>query len=273
METVNINIGPSSLRTGWPLYNDEGGMMSIPEAIAAGWREVVRVDSAPAGCYIIRQGVKDLDGRTAALTVVSYDIQRGPEPTPEPAIYGDPSQEYIRMDLGLSSRRFDTPRDIITPKGNVQGATLAECESIGWRRLAETVQPPAGMTATAWGVEEIDGHTCKVVCTSWVDPVEEERKRKEAEEEAERQRQLNKSLDQKIAENGFLSICDTLTQSTSHAKLSFDQLRAIINTLPNEQQVYFFMQLQANDSQLQREAGLKWWDDVIWHPEIVEEPA
>lgn len=180
METVNINIGISSLRQGWPTQDGEGNPLSIADCISQGWREVTRVDSAPAGCYIIRQGVKDLDGRTAALTVISYDIQRGPEPTPEPAIYGDPTQEYIRMDLGLSSRRFDTPRDIITPKGNTQGATLEQCEEIGWRRLAETIQPPPGMQATVWAVEEIDSHDCKVVCTAWIDPVEEAEKAKQA---------------------------------------------------------------------------------------------
>jgi hypothetical protein len=88
--------------------------------------------------------------------------------------------EYIKMDEGLRSRREGLPKEIITEAGVTFDPIVEQCESILWRRIAETIPPPEGMQATAWEVQEIDAHDCKVVCVSWVDPVEEAEKAKQA---------------------------------------------------------------------------------------------
>jgi hypothetical protein len=201
---------------------------------------------------------------------------------------------------------YDTNKKIEIPRPDHYEATTNNIQdwqlfNYGVYPITAIVDPPPGMVATGWtftrnqapstpfvvpAVLDDQGNVVEPertemvagallnsytkTCTSWVDPVEEAEKARQAHEESERQRQLNKPIDQKIAENDFLSICDTLTGSTTHAKLGFDQLRAIVNTLPNDQQVYWFVRLQANDSQLQREGGLKWWDDCVWHAEIVQ---
>ena len=77
-----------------------------------------------------------------------------------------------------------------------------------------------------------------------------------------------KSAALKNAENNFLSLCDLLTSSTSHTKLGFTELYAIIELLPQEQQVVIGVKLLAVDAEAKREGGLKWWDDCVWHTDI-----
>jgi hypothetical protein len=68
-----------------------------------------------------------------------------------------------------------------------------------------------------------------------------------------------------------------LTASTNHTKLGFETLEVIINSMTNEQQkIVVTLQLLATDSQAKREGGNLWWDDCVWHPELllqVQKPA
>jgi hypothetical protein len=91
-----------------------------------------------------------------------------------------------------------------------------------------------------------------------------------AAEVAEIKRQAAKSTDYKRAENAYLTICDQLTLSNTHTKLGFPELTAIITAMPAEQSILFTIPLLTLDAQLKREGGNKWWDDCVWHPEIVE---
>jgi hypothetical protein len=103
----------------------------------------------------------------------------------------------------------------------------------------------------------------------WVEMTAEEKAAVDAAEESERQ--MAKPLKLKIVENKFLYMCDQLTGSTSHAKLGFDELQAILDQItdPNVK-VMAALNLLAIDSEAKREGGLKWWDDCVWHAEIVE---
>ena len=82
--------------------------------------------------------------------------------------------------------------------------------------------------------------------------------------------QTGKPLALKQAENRFLALCDTLTGSTTHAKLGFALLEQIIGTLPQEQQVMVGLRLLAIDAECKREGGNLWWDSAEWHSEVVE---
>jgi hypothetical protein len=84
-------------------------------------------------------------------------------------------------------------------------------------------------------------------------------------------RQEAKPLALKTAENNFLLICDALTGSTSHAKLTFAQLAQAGESITDTtQRVSLTLQLLSIDAEAKREGGLAWWDDCEWHPEIVE---
>lgn len=88
-----------------------------------------------------------------------------------------------------------------------------------------------------------------------------------AEEDA---RQAAKPLVLKTCENSFLGLCDQLTGTNTHVKIGFDVIKMIIAELPLEYQVSASIQLLATDAELKREGGNLWWDDCVWHPEIVE---
>lgn len=104
----------------------------------------------------------------------------------------------------------------------------------------------------------------KQVENVWVEMSAEEKAAVDVAEEAARQ--AAKSTTLKNAENNFLSLCDLLTSSTNHVKLGFAEINALIDSLPQEQQVIIGIKLLAVDAEAKREGGLKWWDDCTWHP-------
>jgi len=82
--------------------------------------------------------------------------------------------------------------------------------------------------------------------------------------------QTSKSDELKTTENNFLSMCDLLTQSTTHEKLGFDEIHEILNDWPDPmQKVDLSISLLAIDAQAKREGGLEWWDTCAWHEDIV----
>jgi len=110
----------------------------------------------------------------------------------------------------------------------------------------------------------------------WVEKTQEEKDAIDQEEanaviNAELQRQANKSITLKTLENQFLTMCDLLTNTTSHAKLGFDELQSIVLSIPDAGlKIETGLKLLTLDAALKREGGLKWWDDCVWHSEIVE---
>jgi len=87
---------------------------------------------------------------------------------------------------------------------------------------------------------------------------------------AEAARQAAKPLVLKMSENSFLGLCDQLTGTNTHVKIGFNMIKMIIAELPLEYQVSASIQLLATDAELKREGGNLWWDDCVWHPEIME---
>jgi hypothetical protein len=84
------------------------------------------------------------------------------------------------------------------------------------------------------------------------------------------QRQLDKSLQLKIYENQYLGICQQLG---GVGKLGFDELQARITALMAQDKdtaVMLTLQLLTLDAAGKREGGLKWWDDIAYHAEIVK---
>ena len=86
----------------------------------------------------------------------------------------------------------------------------------------------------------------------------------------ENDRQAAKSDELKAVENEFISFCDMVTPSTSHNKLSIEQLNSIGAQIPDPQ-VYkdLMLKLLAIDAKVKTLGGNRWWDDCIWHQEIV----
>jgi hypothetical protein len=86
----------------------------------------------------------------------------------------------------------------------------------------------------------------------------------------EAQRQLDKPLQLKIYENQYLGICQQLG---GVGKLGFDELQARITSLMAQDKdtaVMLTLQLLTLDAAGKREGGLKWWDDIAYHAEIVK---
>ncbi len=88
--------------------------------------------------------------------------------------------------------------------------------------------------------------------------------------QAEAIRQLEKPLQLKIYENQYLGICQQLGGT---GKLGFDELQAKITALMAQDKdtaVMLTLQLLTLDAAGKREGGLKWWDDIAYHAEIVK---
>ena len=80
----------------------------------------------------------------------------------------------------------------------------------------------------------------------------------------------DKSIQLKVAENRFLSMCDLLAGQTNHIKLGFADLEGIISGITNsEQQVFISVNLLSIDAECKREGGLMWWDTCSWHPDAI----
>ena len=92
-----------------------------------------------------------------------------------------------------------------------------------------------------------------------------------AEALAESTEQAAKSPALKSVENNFLNLCDALTGSTSHTKLSFTQLAAIGDSMVDQNmKIGIAIQLLSIDAEGKTIGGLLWWFDCSWHDDIVE---
>lgn len=100
----------------------------------------------------------------------------------------------------------------------------------------------------------------------------------DAQDADEAARQAAKSIELKTAENNFLNICDGLSGGTNHVRLGFAELEVYINAIQQwDARTDTTVKLLAVNSELQRtseveqnvSSGLLWWDDCVWHPEIV----
>lgn len=106
---------------------------------------------------------------------------------------------------------------------------------------------------------------------TWIEKTPEEKAQADADEEAARKAaeqamQDGKPLALKAAENRFLTMCDQLTGTTSHTKLGFAVLQAIIEQIADPStKMAAALQLLAIDAEAKREGGLLWWDSCTWH--------
>ena len=88
---------------------------------------------------------------------------------------------------------------------------------------------------------------------------------------AETTRQEAKSDSLKAVENNFLALCDSLTSTTSHTKLTFAQIAAIGDAMTDQAlHISIAIQLLSIDAEGKTLGGLSWWYDCAWHPEIIE---
>ena len=88
---------------------------------------------------------------------------------------------------------------------------------------------------------------------------------------AETTRQEAKSASLKAVENNFLALCDSLTSTTSHTKLTFAQIAAIGDAMTDQAlHISIAIQLLSIDAEGKTLGGLSWWYDCAWHPEIIE---
>lgn len=92
----------------------------------------------------------------------------------------------------------------------------------------------------------------------------------EADGFAEGQRQSQKSIELKTTENAFLNLCDTLTGSQD--KLGFPELETRLTNLmviDEKTAILLSLKLLSVDAAGKRYGGLLWWDDCVWHSDIV----
>jgi len=156
-----------------------------------------------------------------------------------------------------------------TAASNISNPTHKDFIAAGWLEYAPCTQ--ANVKTSEWQI--ISGCYVEVPTDTWTEAelIQREIDRKVDADtrsaQEEQARQLAKSLALRTAENRFLAMCDLLTNSTSHAKLSFAQIETIIKSLPLEQQPLVSIELLAIDAELKREGGLLWWDDCVWHEE------
>ena len=88
---------------------------------------------------------------------------------------------------------------------------------------------------------------------------------------AEIDRQLNKPLALKKAENNFFSMCYVLFSSME--KRGFSDITTALDAMKitdPQTAMVLSIQLLGIDAEAKREGGLQWWDDAVYHPEIVE---
>jgi len=82
--------------------------------------------------------------------------------------------------------------------------------------------------------------------------------------------QAVKTTTLKLAENKFMDVCESIIGQK--VKLGFDEIQEIIEPMQTNNPEMFMglsIKLLAIDSELKREGGVKWWDDCIYHPEVV----
>lgn len=127
----------------------------------------------------------------------------------------------------------------------------------------------------------------------WVEKSEEDKQiadmeleaaQEQAIEQEETARQASKPLDLKRIENDYIKLCDTVTGSAAHVKLTTAQLKAAGSQLTDQSAfLSAFVELMALKNEAEREygrwvqdtegmpgQGTFWWDDCCWHPEIEE---
>jgi len=181
----------------------------------------------------------------------------------------------IRLAWGLEPFCNLTSQTEVAALPHVLGATINpnwdQLKAAGYRQLTSEDSPSAGCRVTVWRYDDVDGETARKVKVTEVNIAEEAAAAEAARIAAEAARQAGKSLEQKTAENSFLSMCDTLTGTTNHVKVGFNELNSMVQSITNQTQVITVaLQLLAINSECQRTGGLAWWNDVSWHPELVQ---
>jgi hypothetical protein len=153
--------------------------------------------------------------------------------------------------------------------GNVQNPDINTRRAAGWRIEPKIPALATNMTRVSCVLSEGDGVTGRWVV---IDRLTSEIQAEEAAAQAEREtaRQLAKSIELKTTENTFIGICQQLTGKPD--KFGFPELEKRITELmatDKDTAVVLTLKLLATDAAGKRYGGNQWWDDCIWHQEIV----
>ena len=153
--------------------------------------------------------------------------------------------------------------------GNIDNPNRDTLLANGWRDMAAL--PPTNSLYERGPVTWIEGDGTNAAPV-YTDTLIADRLAAEAAQAVtnEINRQLDKPLQLKIYENQYLGICQQLG---GVGKLGFDELQARIAALlaqDKDTAVMLTLQLLTLDAAGKREGGLKWWDDIQYHAEIVK---
>ena len=153
------------------------------------------------------------------------------------------------------------------------GATLnptwEQYQAVGWRYKQEIPVLAAGYERSPITWIEGDGTTAMAIYQDRLTS-EIEIEQTEIVLAAEAVRQSAKSDLLKHTENKYLDICQQLTGM--RVKLGFAELEEIIGQLmltDKDLAVALTLKLLTLDAAGKRYGGLNWWDDIVWHEEIV----
>ena len=182
--------------------------------------------------------------------------------------------------ININTQETNIPDTIGITKGITWENSTDLLKSLGWRIKPEL--PPVADEYERLSILYVDGYedTATAIYTDTLiqdrldrEEVERIAQEEQAEQQAiidEQNRQASKSLELKKAENNFLLVCEQITGSKN--KLGFDELEAIIGNLMTsspELAVPLTLKLLTIDATGKRAGGLLWWDDIVWHEEIV----
>jgi hypothetical protein len=172
--------------------------------------------------------------------------------------------------IHIPTQSIIRPESCIDANGNqVSNPDDATLLGIGWRYTSELPPVADGYERGPIRWEDADGTNARAV---YVDTLTADRVAAQAAQAVtnEINRQLDKPLQLKIYENQYLGICQQLGGT---GKLGFDELQAKITALLSQDKdtaVMLTLQLLTLDAAGKREGGLKWWDDIAYHAEIVK---
>ena len=112
----------------------------------------------------------------------------------------------------------------------------------------------------------------------WIELTEQEMTTADKQEDDDfKQQQVNEEIsfqndkpyELKQAENNFLTMCDLLTNTKEHKKITLSETYTLIDKLENlEVKLTTAIKLLAIDAEGKREGGELWWNTCKWHEEI-----
>jgi hypothetical protein len=182
--------------------------------------------------------------------------------------------------ININTQQTEIPSTVGITKGVTWDNSQEMLKELGWRIRPELPPVEEGYERLSVVYVEGDGTTASAQYTDTL--IQDRLNAEEAARQAlaaqqaqqaiidEQNRQLNKPLELKKTENNFLLICEQL--SGNRNKLGFEELNTIIEGLLVSDQntaVVLSIKLLSLDAAGKRLGGNLWWDDCVWHEDIV----